>query len=117
MQRKKGAAIEGKNTLPSVKHGGGIFCLWCGGRWCRKPCTENGFRQISANSVNANVAEFVEKGKPKRVWLLQQGNDAKETSKSTASYFSRRKRKQVERPSPSSDFCGDEHMPYACKTA
>ena len=106
--RKKGAAFHEKNTLPTVKHGGGSIMLWgcvaASGTgniaWVEGRMDSTKYQQI----LEANITPSVKKLKLKRGWLLQQDNDPKHTWKSTMDDLKRHKLKVLEWPSQSPDL-------------
>uniref|UniRef100_A0A8C5DSB5 Transposase n=1 Tax=Gouania willdenowi TaxID=441366 RepID=A0A8C5DSB5_GOUWI len=106
--RKKGAAFHEKNTLPTVKYGGGSIMLW----GCVAASGIGNIARVEGRMdsikyqqiLEANITASVKKLKLKRGWLLQQDNDPKHTSKSTMDYFKKRKLKVLEWPSQSPDL-------------
>ncbi|KAI4893104.1 hypothetical protein NFI96_020620, partial [Prochilodus magdalenae] len=83
--RRKNQAYEQKNTLPTVKHGGGSIMLWgCfasndTGKLQRVQGTMNSLQYQEI--LEENVMESVTNLRLGRRWTFQQDNDPKHTSK------------------------------------
>lgn len=106
--RKKGEAFQEKNTLPTVKHGGGSIMLW----GCVAASGTGNIVRVEGRMdstkyqqiLEANVLKSVRTLKLKRGWIFQQDNGPKHTSKSTMKYLQERRRKVLEWPSQSPDL-------------
>ncbi len=85
--RRKNEAYAEKNTLPTVKHGGGLVMLWgcfASSGTGNLRCVEGKMDSIKHQEIlGENVMESVRKLKFGRHWTFQQDNDPKHTSKST----------------------------------
>uniref|UniRef100_A0A8C5QAL0 Transposase n=1 Tax=Leptobrachium leishanense TaxID=445787 RepID=A0A8C5QAL0_9ANUR len=89
--RRKNKAYEEKNTLPTVKHGGGSIMLWgCfasagTGKLQRVQGTMNSLQYQEI--LDDNVIQSVTNLRLGRRWTFQQDNDPKHTSKSTRAWL------------------------------
>uniref|UniRef100_A0A8C5WK94 Transposase Tc1-like domain-containing protein n=1 Tax=Leptobrachium leishanense TaxID=445787 RepID=A0A8C5WK94_9ANUR len=89
--RRKNKAYEEKNTLPTVKHGGGSIMLWgcfasAGiGKLQRVQGTMNSLQYQEI--LDDNVMQSVTNLRLGRRWTFQQDNDPKHTSKSTRAWL------------------------------
>uniref|UniRef100_A0A8C5P5W6 AT-rich interactive domain-containing protein 3 n=1 Tax=Leptobrachium leishanense TaxID=445787 RepID=A0A8C5P5W6_9ANUR len=89
--RRKNKAYEEKNTLPTVKHGGGSITLWgCfasagTGKLQRVQGTMNSLQYQEI--LDDNVMQSVTNLRLGRRWTFQQDNDPKHTSKSTRAWL------------------------------
>ena len=92
--RKKNEAYVEKNTLPTVKHGGGSMMFW----GCFASSGTGNLQGVDGimNSIKyqeilqQNVVPSVLKLKLGRHWTFQQDNDPKHTSKSTKAWFQKK---------------------------
>ncbi|KAK3507460.1 hypothetical protein QTP70_021817, partial [Hemibagrus guttatus] len=111
---RKNAELHPKNTIPTVKHGGGNIMLWgCfsakgPGRLIRVKERMNGamYREI----LSKNLLPSARALKMKRGWVFQHDNDPKHTSRAMKEWLRKKHFKVLEWPSPSPDLNPIENL-------
>ncbi|KAK3528860.1 hypothetical protein QTP70_011740 [Hemibagrus guttatus] len=106
--RRKDAELHPKNTIPTVKHGGGNIMLWgCfsakgPGRLIRVKERMNGamYREI----LSKNLLPSARALKMKRGWVFQHDNDPKHTAWATKEWLRKKHFKVLEWPNQSPDL-------------
>uniref|UniRef100_A0A3P9PPA4 Tc1-like transposase DDE domain-containing protein n=1 Tax=Poecilia reticulata TaxID=8081 RepID=A0A3P9PPA4_POERE len=112
--RKKNDEYNPKNTIPTVKHGGGNIILWgCfsakgTGRLHHIVGRMDGamYREILANNLLPSVRAL----KMGRGWVFQHDNDPKHTARATKEWLRRKHLKVLEWPSQSPDLNPIENL-------
>ncbi len=106
--RRKNAELHPKNTIPTVKHGGGNIMLWgCfsakgpGRLICVKERMNGAmYREI----LSENLLPSARALKMKRGWVFQHDNDPKHTARAMKEWLRKKHFKVLEWPSQSPDL-------------
>ncbi|KAG2458804.1 TCB1 transposase, partial [Polypterus senegalus] len=113
--RKRNEAYEEKNTIPTVKHGGGSKMFWgffgVSGTGCLDYVIgimkSEDYQKILGHNVGPSVRKL---GLHQRSWVFQQDNDPKHTFKSTQKWLKTKRWRVLKWPAMSPDLNPIKHL-------
>uniref|UniRef100_A0A8C5MF59 Tc1-like transposase DDE domain-containing protein n=1 Tax=Leptobrachium leishanense TaxID=445787 RepID=A0A8C5MF59_9ANUR len=112
---KRNEAYKEKNTIPTVKYGGGSMMFWgcfaASGTECLE-CVQGVLKSEDYQRILGRTGEpSVRKlGLRPRSWVFQQVNDPKHTSKSTQKWMATKRWRVLKWPAMSPDLTPIEHL-------